>query len=224
MRFVQISDIHIHNTSRHKEYAQVFKILIEKIKKLKPDRIIITGDIFCLRTILSPESITLCKLLFKSLANIALLDIIMGNHDVVISNKERMNPLKMIISEQDTWEVSNEITLYDESKVYDINNKFSYGNFSVMDEDKYPVEVEDKDRINIALYHGMVDSSRSSTNYILESKYNMSMFEGYDFGFFGDIHRPQGFELTEHVVEETIDESELEHYKKIYPDLEIIEE
>lgn len=223
MRFVQISDVHIYNTARHKEYALVFTNLMKKLKKLKPDRIVVTGDIFHLRTILSPESIVLCTLFFRELASIAPVDVISGNHDVIVNNKDRMNPLAMIINEQDSWDVPHPITLYEETKIYDLGNGFAYGNFSITDEEGYPPKIEDEDNINIALYHGQVDGSRSSTNYVLESKITMELFKEFDFGFFGDIHRPQGFERTDHIVEEEIDESDLESYKKIYPDLKVIE-
>ena len=192
------------------------------MKKLKPDRIVITGDIFHLRTILSPESIVLCTLFFRELASIAPVDVISGNHDVIVSNKDRMNPLRIIIDQQNSWGVPHPVTLYEESKMYKIDEKFSYGVFSITDEENYPPKIKNDKNINIALYHGQIDGSKSSTDYTLESKITMDLFQDFDFGFFGDIHRPQGFIKTEHVVEEEIDEAQLEVYKKIYPDIKVL--
>jgi hypothetical protein len=136
-----------------------------------------------------------------------------------------MHPLKLLISEQEQWKNSHGVTLYEEAKHYPIQGTdFSYGVFSITDEEEnFPVSVDDPDKINIALYHGQVDSSRSSAGYLLESKTKIDMFSEYDFGFFGDIHKPQGFVLTEHVIEEEIDENEFEKYKLLYPDIETVQ-
>jgi len=44
-----LSDLHIRFGSRHDEYRIVFKRVVEDLQKIKPRRIIITGDVFHLK-------------------------------------------------------------------------------------------------------------------------------------------------------------------------------
>jgi DNA repair exonuclease SbcCD nuclease subunit len=222
MKFAHLADIHIRNTIRHQEYSVVFDRLCMLLKKHQPDRIVIAGDLFHSKTIMSPESVLLAKKMLIDLSEIAPVDVILGNHDLNMSNVDRQDAISAIL--QDIRETDNPITLYKDSGYHPIENGFAYGVFSVYDEqtpENYPTS-PDEDNINIALLHGTVNRSTSSLGFVLESNIPITVFEGYDFGFLGDIHRPQGFNEVVHMVEEEIEESLLEQYRDMYPQLEII--
>ena len=64
---VHISDIHIRNNERRKEYEAVFKKLIESLSKIEENFIIaITGDIVHSKTELSPEALYLSRELSRT--------------------------------------------------------------------------------------------------------------------------------------------------------------
>ena len=44
MKIAHISDIHVRNYKYHHEYREVFQQLFDKLKELKPDIIVNTGD------------------------------------------------------------------------------------------------------------------------------------------------------------------------------------
>jgi DNA repair exonuclease SbcCD nuclease subunit len=222
MKFAHFADIHIRNTVRHKEYLTVFERIGTVLREQKVDRIVISGDLFHSKTVLSPESVTISKQILLGFASIAPVDIVLGNHDLNVTNEDRVDAVSAILAE--LREAKYPITLYRESGLHDIDDGFHYGVFSILDENKpenFPTSPSD-DGINIALYHGQVDKSQSSLGFVLESGISIDLFDGYDFGFLGDIHRPQGFVKKTHWVEEDIDESMLEEYKSKHPDLEII--
>lgn len=222
MKFAHFADIHIRNTIRHKEYLAVFEKICAVLREQEIDRIVISGDLFHSKTVLSPESVTISKQILLDLASIAPVDIILGNHDLNVTNEDRVDAVSAILSE--LREAKYPITLYRESGLYDIENGFQYGVFSILDENKpenFP-KCSSNNSINIALYHGQIDKSQSSLGFVLESGVPIDLFDGYDFGFLGDIHRPQGFIKKTHWVEDEIDESMLEEYKLKHPDLEII--
>ena len=54
-----ISDVHIRYGSRHKEYKEVFQRTIDDLKKQKPKRIALTGDLFHIKITLSPKALQL---------------------------------------------------------------------------------------------------------------------------------------------------------------------
>jgi len=67
MKICQISDIHIKNFKYHKQYEEVFENLYKKIKEVKPDIIVNTGDTAHTKLDLSPayfDMILLHSILF----------------------------------------------------------------------------------------------------------------------------------------------------------------
>lgn len=222
MKFAHFADIHIRNTIRHQEYQTVFEKICIELRKHQIDRIVISGDLFHSKTILSPESVSLSKKILLDFADIAPVDIILGNHDLNVTNEDRVDAVSAVL--QSTRKTKHAITLYRESGYHEIGDGFEYGIFSILDEEKpenFPTN-PNPDNVSIALFHGKVDQSRSSLGHVLESNIRIDAFDGYDFGFLGDIHRPQGFIKKSHWVEEEIDASELDAYRVKYPHLEII--
>ena len=234
MKIAHISDIHIRFGSRHEEYRQVFEKLYKDLKKIKPDRIVLTGDLNHFKINMSPGSLDLSSEFLINLAKITSVDIIAGNHDMNMQQLEQgdtISPIIKIINKTEEGKkdksafIVNEgnvseidfsrkaIYYYEYSGLYNINDSLVYGVFSCKDED-YPVlKKKEKDKKYIALFHGPIYGARGDNGYLLQEIHttNLATFEKYDIVMMGDIHEHQSFERYE---EKIIDENELDNYIK----------
>ena len=183
-KIVFISDLHIRNVSRYSEYKEIFKKTVNKIKSLNPDYIINGGDTFHQKLVLSPESIYLAKRFFTDLGKICPVYSIVGNHDCNLNNLNRMDAISAVFKN-----IPNNIVLK-LSQLYKLDDEINLGICSIFDsEEKWPLNGLDKDKINIALYHGPLDGAKTDSNYKLDTtSINPKIFNNYDFVFAGDIH------------------------------------
>ena len=95
---LHVSDIHIRNFKRHKEYRSIFKKLYKQARELPENSIIyIGGDIVHNKTDISPELLSLTSEFLNSLANIRKTILIAGNHDANLNNKSRLDSLSPIV-------------------------------------------------------------------------------------------------------------------------------
>ena len=70
-----------------------------------------------------------------------------------------------------------------------LNDKFCFNVLSVFDRDNW-ASPSDPNRINIALYHGAISNSETDLGRNMEhGEDDLSIFEGHDFAFLGDIHK-----------------------------------
>ena len=70
-----------------------------------------------------------------------------------------------------------------------LNGNYSLNVLSVFDRDNW-VPPSDNRKINIALYHGAISNSRTDLGWVMEhGEDDLSIFEGHDFAFLGDIHK-----------------------------------
>jgi DNA repair exonuclease SbcCD nuclease subunit/ABC-type lipopolysaccharide export system ATPase subunit len=202
MKIAHIADVHIRNVHRHKEYKEIFDQLCSQLKKLEVDLIYVAGDTFHSKTVTSPESTILGHDFYTSLANIADTVIIDGNHDLNLNNKERLSCNEAILSIIKGTKF--DIKLLKKSGIYKAskNENIYFGVFSITDKKNWPIHIDkDKytpDSIFIALFHGPINTSKLSDDYVLTTSFELSMFSEYDFGFLGDIHSRQGFKSRKH--------------------------
>jgi len=189
MKVAHFADVHFRGLSRHDEYRASFNDALEKLKKLKPDVIYIGGDIVHSKTQgITPELIEILTWWFNSLATIAPVDVILGNHDGLLLNKDRQDAITPVINALN----NPNIRLFKKSGIYDSPIEgFKWCVFSPFDEESWHDIKPQSDFINIALYHGAVRGSKSDTDFSLEGEVTLDMFEKFDFGMFGDIHRRQ---------------------------------
>lgn len=189
-----ISDIHFRSLKRHKEYKSVFNSLFKKLKETKDlDAIFIGGDIVHSKTQgITPELIDILNWWFTSLADIAPTYVILGNHDGLILNEDRQDAITPIINALN----NKNIYLYKKSGVYPlaVNNTglpINWCVFSCFDEKNWDVVEPVDNEINIACFHGAVTGSKTDIDWELEGEVKASFFQGFDFGFLGDIHKYQ---------------------------------
>ena len=188
-RCAHISDVHWRSLKRHDEYREVFTKIFSKLKNENLDAIFIGGDIVHSKTQgISPEIIENLIWWFNSLAEIAPVHVILGNHDGLILNEDRQDAITPIITAID----NSNITLYKSSGTYPVGIKgFNWCVFSCFDQKNWSKVKPVEDEINIACFHGAVMNSKTDTDWQLEGEVLLDFFNEYDFGFLGDIHKMQ---------------------------------
>jgi DNA repair exonuclease SbcCD ATPase subunit/predicted phosphodiesterase len=194
-KILHLADIHIRLYKREEEFRKVFSNLKRILEEQKPDRIVLAGDIVHSKNSLSPECIDQTYDFLKMLANFCDVDIILGNHDLILTNKKRLDAITPIVKSID----SPRIHLYTKSGLYNIDERLTYGVFSMVDEE-YPVEFDrEKNRIYAALFHGALSGAKLDNGYILkEAEADTGLFKNYDIGMLGDLHEFQ--EVSKNVV------------------------
>ena len=186
MRFAHIADTHIRNLKYHFEYREVFKQLYKSLKEEKVDYIIHCGDIAHTKTQISPEFVDMCREFFESLAAIAPTYIILGNHDGNLRNGSRQDALSPIVKA-----INNpNLVLIKNAGEVKLDDKFCLNVLSVFDEDNW-TKPTDKNLVNIALYHGAINKSKTDSDWTLGGDHDIGIFDGFDFAFLGDIHKTQ---------------------------------
>ena len=189
MKIAHFADVHFRGLARHDEYRAAFNDAFKKLAILKPDVIYIGGDIVHSKTQgITPELIDILSWWFTKLSEICPVDVILGNHDGLLLNKDRQDAVTPIISALN----NPKIRLFKKSGVYDTPvSGYKWCVFSPFDTDGWEFVKPDTSSINIALYHGAVRGSKSDSDFALEGEVTLDMFEKFDFGMFGDIHKRQ---------------------------------
>ena len=182
---MHVSDTHIRNLKFHKEYREVFSKIYDIAKEQEVDYIVHCGDLAHTKTQLSPEYFELATEFLKNLSDIAPLYIILGNHDGNLKNDDRQDAVTPIAQ---ALQHPNLHLIKDSGEVH-IDDKLCLNVLSIFDEENWQ-EITDKEKINIALYHGAIYGVVTDTGYILEhGDHDVSIFEGFDYAMLGDIHR-----------------------------------
>ena len=190
MKFLHIADVHWRGLTRHEEYRNCFEDLFRQARELNPDAIVIAGDIVHSKTQgISPELIHHLNWWFTEMSRIASVHIMLGNHDGLILNKDRMDAITPILNALNL----HNVYLYRDSGVYPdpkIPN-LNWCVFSPFDEENYNLVKPEPGKINIALYHGSVWGSHTDSDWVLQGETKMDLFKGFDFVMLGDIHKRQ---------------------------------
>ena len=193
-----LADIHIRKTpTRNEEYQEVFKKLIASLKKEKPDRIVIVGDLVHDYLDLQGEQLIMAHKLLIDLAEIAPLRVTRGNHDFRRKNQNRVDSIKAIV---ETCEGAD-IDYYDKTGFYPDDN-IMWAVWHHGEKNNNPWKKKDAKKIlayddasgytTIDLFHDPISGCMSTTDFEMKSKsyYKISDFKG-NLSLFGDIHRWQ---------------------------------
>ena len=187
---IHVSDIHIRNWKRHREFQEVFDKLNALVKNSPPNTIVVIGgDIVHAKTDMSPELIQMVSYFFNNLADLVPTFIICGNHDTNLNNNNRLDALTPIV---DALKHPNLFYLKDTDH-YEVGD-IVFTVMSVFDTpDKYLAASSIKKIVKrkFALYHGTVEASTTDTGIKLLQGLSMNHFEGFDAALLGDIHKRQ---------------------------------
>jgi len=193
-----IGDIHIRKTpTRNEEYQKVFDKLIISLKKNKPDRIVIVGDLVHDYLDLQGEQLIMANNFLKELAAIAPVRITRGNHDCRKKNLKRVDSIKAIVEtlgNSDVIYYDNTDVFYDENIAWFVwHHGESKNNPWKTKEGKIYEKLKNNgDYIAIDLFHDPITGCKSTTGFEMKSKsyYKISDFKG-DLSLLGDIHKMQ---------------------------------
>jgi len=189
-KVIHIADVHNRLFKRHKEYSQAFETLYDDLKKVVTDETVIFlgGDIHHAKIELSPELISLTSQFLSRIADIAPTIMIVGNHDMNMANRFRMDSLTPIV---ENLEHPNLFYLRD-SGIYRIADT-DFAVYSIIgDEEDWPTVKDCTAPHKIALCHAPVNNAVTDTGYTITRRHiDVSFFDGYDIVMLGDIHRHQ---------------------------------
>lgn len=198
IKIAQISDIHWRGHQRHQEYISVFEKLYVQLKNNDVDAIICTGDIFHTKTQgLTPEVVDSLAWMFKSLAAIAPLHIILGNHDGNLANEDRQDAISPIVNAIGT---NSNLFLYKKSGEYPLVLKDGSQKdallhiYSLFDKENWNLVEPKKNSMvwDIALFHGSIVGCETDSGFKLtDCDLTVNHFEKYDLALLGDIHKTQ---------------------------------
>ena len=201
-KVAHLADIHVRKVpTRNEEYEYVFNNLFKSLRKDKPDRIVVEGDIVHDYIDLGPEQIVLIKNFLDGLAKIAPVVVTMGNHDFRKKNSKRLDAIAAII---DTLG-NDQITYYNKTGLY-VDENITWAVWHHGQKNNNPWKTKagkeflknnliGEQQTSIDLFHDPVNGSKSATGFEMNKKsyYKLSDFEG-TFSFFGDIHLQQFFD------------------------------
>ena len=193
VKIAHFADVHIRNIERHEEYISIFEKIYNKLKEIKPDRIVIAGDLFESYIEISNEAKIIAGDFLNNLSNISKVIITRGNHDIRKKNTNRIDSVKTIIK----LIKNKNIFYYDTTGFYDDEFDITWVVYDHIDKDNNPWKnnVKDSSRIYVGIYHDPIQNSSSDIGKIFsDSKYkDISYFKNNDYLLLGDIHKRQFF-------------------------------
>jgi DNA repair exonuclease SbcCD nuclease subunit len=200
---IHLGDIHIRTFKMHEEYIEAFKKTLKEIRKITDGyereevRILIAGDYVHQKITISNELLVLGTWFLKKLEKIAPVVLIAGNHDLVESNKDRLDsltPMVNLLSDIDIRYYKKSECILDDNIVWCV--------YSIFEENAKPdiavarAEYGD-DQKYIGLFHGPLVGSTTDIGYEIEHGYGLDIFDGCDAVMCGDIHKRGSLWLNE---------------------------
>jgi len=190
LKCAHFADIHFRGLTRHDEYRKVFALSFEKLRDLKPDVIFLGGDIVHSKTQgISPELIEILRWWLTNLSEIAPVHIILGNHDGLMLNEDRLDAVTPIVRALN----NPKIQLMKGTDVYPTGVEgFSWCTFCCFDSKSWPNLKPPEEGVSIALYHGPVNGSLTDQDWAINGdSIKVDFFKDYDYTMLGDIHKRQ---------------------------------
>jgi DNA repair exonuclease SbcCD nuclease subunit len=205
-RIVHFSDLHIRLFKDHELYKKILEQALSEWRTLQPDRIVFTGDLVHSKNSVSPELIEFVSWVLTECSKITKTIIIIGNHDMVESNLERLDTLTPIINSLN----NPNICYYKDRGVYEDEN-VNWCVYSLVQHNT-PPDIPQNGKVNIGLFHGAINGLKTDLGHSFgEDAYDISKFKGTEIVLCGDIHLRQTL-YTDSVIE--VDESKVEEYLK----------
>lgn len=198
IRIAHLADVHIRPHHYLDEMSYTFDKLFESLDQKGVDLVVICGDFFHSKLTVSSEYFNLAFSFLKKMSQKYDCIIIPGNHDSALSNQGRLDAITPVVN------AVNEDSSKTKKLIFSkISESFSYSgvgfpvffhHFCIYDEKaKWPSKhIVDENFINIALYHGAINNCIVDNGWISRgNRDDVSIFDGFDFAFLGDIHKAQ---------------------------------
>jgi DNA repair exonuclease SbcCD nuclease subunit len=150
-------------------------------------RVVIAGDVVHSKNQLTPELIDITTWFFKKCCDIADTVVILGNHDFLTNNLDRMDALTPIIETMD----DNRLKFLKHTGCYEDNN-IVWCVYGHMEGSQRPeiekAKIKFGDKTYVGLYHDPLIGLKTNVGYEFEDGQDISIFEGCSFVCCGDIH------------------------------------
>ena len=198
---IGIADLHIPNFKGIDEYTEQLSLLIddlkEKTKSYNKDeiRIVLLGDLIHNKNNVSNELISLASSFISEIEQIGKVIAIAGNHDLVLTNKSRLDTISTIfqVSKFENSIFLDDVLGFDSGCLSD--NNIIWSLFSIYNNYK-PLDLNEVKKVNpnkliIGLFHGNLVGSTLSNGYMSEKGVSTEIFKGCDLALCGDIHKRQ---------------------------------
>ena len=193
MRFIHMADVHFDSpfkvltdkrdfgTKRRLEQREAFKKAIEYISKEQIPYLFIAGDLYD-QSYVKESTIEFINNLFKTIPNTKIF-ISPGNHDPFLKN-----------SFYSTFNWNENVTIFnDEIKRIELEEVDIYGygftDFYCSNSGVEEIEIKNKEKINILLVHGALDSSKTVDIQYNPISTNKLKENGFDYIALGHIHK-----------------------------------
>jgi DNA repair exonuclease SbcCD nuclease subunit len=187
-------------------YKNVLVDAINQWKQLQPDRIVFTGDLVHSKNQLTPELVEFVTWVLTECANITKTIVILGNHDMLENNLQRLDALTPIINSLN----NPNVVFYKDRGVYEDEN-VNWCVYSLV-QHNIPPEIPQNGKVNIGLFHGPINGLKTDLGYSFgEESFDSSKFNGLEITLCGDIHLRQIL-YTDSVIE--VDENKVNEYVK----------
>jgi DNA repair exonuclease SbcCD nuclease subunit len=175
-------------------------------KSLKPDRIVFTGDLVHSKNQMTPELVEFIAWVLTECSSISKTILIIGNHDFLENNNERLDALTPVINS-----LNNDNIVYFKDRGVFSDENINWCVYSLMDHN-IPPDIPQNGKVNIGLFHGAINGLKTDLGYSFgEDSYDINKFNGNEIVLCGDIHKRQIL-YTDSIIE--VDESKVEEYLK----------
>jgi len=189
-RIIHFSDLHIRLFKDHDLYKKVMGIAFNEWRALSPDRIVFTGDLVHSKNQMTPELVDFIAWVLTECASITKTILIIGNHDFLENNNERLDALTPVINS-----LNNENVVYLKDRGVYFDENINWCVYSLMDHNIPPDITKQEGRVNIGLFHGPIQGLYTDIGYKFEDGFEVNKFEGCDLVLCGDIHKRQVFDI-----------------------------
>lgn len=188
-KIVHFSDLHIRLFKDHELYRKIITQALHEWKAIAPDRIVFTGDLVHSKNQMTPELVEFVAWVLSECSKISKTILIIGNHDFLENNINRLDALTPIIDS-----LKNDMIVYYKDRgVYEDEN-INWCVYSLM-EHNLPPEIKKSQKKNIGLFHGPIRGLYTDIGYKFEDGFDTSKFKGCDLVLCGDIHKRQVFDI-----------------------------
>lgn len=203
-KIIACSDIHVPSVKGIDELKCQMKRFIDKCKKIIKDeddasnvRVVVCGDVFHQKIAITSESILCVDWFFKELDKLCKTYIVVGNHDMLMNNLDRVDaitPLFEIGKYNQVVYLDKELgyksgILVDDNVAWCLYSSFD--GFSTPDVLVHKEANKSKDLVYVGLIHGDVNGAITTTNYVTDNGLDPAVFDGCDFVIAGHIHKRQ---------------------------------
>ena len=188
-KLVHFSDLHIKLFKDHEHYKNILNDCLNQWKDISPDRIVFTGDLVHSKNQMTPELIDMVTWVLTECSKIAKTLVLIGNHDFLENNMERMDALSPIINMMN----NDNVVYLKEGGVLEDDN-IMWVIYSLTDHNKKP-NIPQSDKMKIGLFHGPIQGATTDMGFAFDDGYDTNQFSGCDIVLAGDIHKRQIFDI-----------------------------